>query len=93
MYMEKPYSPPGIDRGGYIVAGGEQGEQAMSAEEPTELVAKIVGAYLRRNQIPPDQLALLISNVHQALGRIGKPAEAVDELYLLVLMLNSHTLK
>jgi predicted transcriptional regulator len=44
------------------------------------LAAKIVGAYLRRHQVPPDQLASLISTVHQALGGLGKPAiEAVVE--------------
>ena len=39
------------------------------------LAAKIVGAYLRRHQVPPDQLATLISTVHQALGGLGKPAQ------------------
>ena len=44
------------------------------------LAAKIVGAYLRRHQVPPDQLAVLISTVHQALGGLGKAApEAVVE--------------
>jgi predicted transcriptional regulator len=47
----------------------------MPDEQPTELVAKIVGAYLRRHQVPPDQLAALISTVHQALGGLGTPAE------------------
>jgi predicted transcriptional regulator len=51
----------------------------MPDEQPTELVAKIVGAYLRRHQLPPDQLAALISTVHKALGGLGKPAEAVVE--------------
>lgn len=44
-----------------------------------ELAAKIVGAYVRRNQIATDQLASLISTVHRALARLGKPAEAVVE--------------
>jgi predicted transcriptional regulator len=75
-----PKSPPRVDRGGYIVAGGNEGNQAMPDEQPTELVAKIVGAYLRRNQVPPDQLASLITTVYQALGGLGKPAtEAVVE--------------
>ena len=74
MDMEMPKSPPRIDRGGYIVAGGKEGDQAMPDEQPTELAAKIVGAYVRRNQVPPDQLAALISTVHQALGGLGKPA-------------------
>jgi predicted transcriptional regulator len=42
------------------------------------LAAKIVGAYLRRHQVPPDQLGTLISTVHQALGQLAEPAtEAV----------------
>jgi predicted transcriptional regulator len=51
----------------------------MPDEQPTELVAKIVGAYLRNHQVPPDQLGTLISTVHQALGDLGKPAEAAIE--------------
>lgn len=44
------------------------------------LAAKIVAAYVRRNQIAADQLASLISTVHQALTGRGKPAaEAVVE--------------
>jgi predicted transcriptional regulator len=54
----------------------------MSDERPTTsveraLATKIVGAYLRRNQVVPDQLASLISTVHEALGRLGKPAMEV----------------
>jgi predicted transcriptional regulator len=52
----------------------------MPDEQPTELVAKIIAAYVRRNQVPPDQLASLISTVHQALGGLGKATpEAVVE--------------
>jgi len=51
----------------------------MPDEQPTELAAKIVGAYVRRHQVPPDQLGTLISTVHQALVGLGKPAEAVVE--------------
>jgi predicted transcriptional regulator len=39
-----------------------------------QLAARIVGGYLRRNQVAPDQLAALISAVHDALGRLGKAA-------------------
>jgi predicted transcriptional regulator len=46
----------------------------MPDEQPTELVAKIVAAYVRRNQVPPDQLATLISTVHKALSSLGMPA-------------------
>src|SRR5258708_27429663 len=38
------------------------------------LAAEIVGAYLRRNQVPADQLASLISTVHRALDVLGTPA-------------------
>jgi predicted transcriptional regulator len=52
----------------------------MPDEQPSEFTAKIVAAYVRRNQVPPDQLAALISTVHQALGGLGKPAtEALVE--------------
>jgi predicted transcriptional regulator len=52
----------------------------MSDEQPTEFVAKIVSAYLRRHQVPPDQLGTLISTVHRTLASLGNPAtEAVVE--------------
>jgi predicted transcriptional regulator len=38
-----------------------------------ELTAKITAAYVRQNQIASDQLATLISTVHQALAGLGKP--------------------
>jgi predicted transcriptional regulator len=37
-----------------------------------ELTANIVTAYVRRNQIGPEQLATLISTVHQTLSRTPK---------------------
>src|SRR6266851_2376578 len=46
----------------------------MPDEQPTQLAAKIVGAYLRRHQLPSDQLTTLISTVHHALASLGKPA-------------------
>ena len=46
----------------------------MPDEQPTELATKIVAAYVRRNQVPPDQLGTLISTVHTALSSLGKPA-------------------
>jgi predicted transcriptional regulator len=48
-------------------------------DEPTTpstnqaLTAEIVAGYVRRNQIGTDQLASLISTVHQALANLGKP--------------------
>jgi predicted transcriptional regulator len=57
----------------------------MSDEPPAasvnqELTAEIVAAYVRRNQIGADQLASLISTVHQAIAELGKPAiEAIVE--------------
>ena len=55
----------------------------MPDEQPTasvdrELTTQIVAAYVRRNQVAPDQLGSLISAVHKALGQLGKPAEAVS---------------
>src|SRR5580700_9410528 len=45
-----------------------------------DLAVTVVSAYLRRNQVAADQLASLISTVHQALADLGKPAsEAVVE--------------
>jgi predicted transcriptional regulator len=52
----------------------------MSNEQPTELAAKIIAAYVRRNQIAPDQLGTLISTVHRTLASLGNPVvEAGDE--------------
>ena len=56
----------------------------MSDEQPSastnrELATKIVVAYVRRNQVTPDQLSALISTVHQALGRLSKPPAAPIE--------------
>jgi predicted transcriptional regulator len=67
----------------YVV--GPTGRTMMPDESPTasanrELTAEIVAAYLRRNQTASDQLATLISTVHQALAGLGKPpAEAAVE--------------
>jgi len=57
----------------------------MSDEQPPdstnrELATKFVVAYVRRNQVASDQLPTLISAVHEALRRLGKPlAEAAGE--------------
>jgi predicted transcriptional regulator len=40
-----------------------------------DLAVTVVSAYLRRNQVAADQLASLISTVHQALADLGGPAE------------------
>jgi len=53
------------------------GGRAMSDREH---VAKIVSAYTKRNQLPPDQLPALIATVHDALASIeggGPPAPAI----------------
>jgi predicted transcriptional regulator len=39
-----------------------------------QLARRIVGGYLRHNQVAADQLPSLISTVHQALANLGKPA-------------------
>jgi predicted transcriptional regulator len=52
----------------------------MPDEKPAspnrELATKIVAAYVRRNKMAADQMAPLISTVHQALAGLGKPTEA-----------------
>src|SRR6266481_3449570 len=53
-------------------------EETSSASVNRALAAKIAAAYVRRNQIGSDQLATLISTVHQALLGLGKPAAEVD---------------
>src|SRR5947207_11191342 len=50
----------------------------MPDDKPTppanrELAARIVAAYVRRNQVGFDQIPALISTVHQALVGLGKP--------------------
>jgi len=45
-----------------------------------EHVAKIVSAYAKRNQLPPDQLPALIATVHAALASVeggGQPEPAI----------------
>jgi predicted transcriptional regulator len=41
--------------------------------------AQIVAAYLRHNQLPTDQLASLVSKVHEAFGNLGRAPEPVAE--------------
>ena len=53
----------------------------MADEPPAaslDLTTNIVAAYVRRNQIGSDQLGTLISTVHQALFRLGKPAAETE---------------
>ena len=50
----------------------------MLDEQPTEFVATIVAAYVRRNQVAPDQLPSLIAIVHKALDALGKPAAEAE---------------
>src|SRR5215472_15029749 len=58
--------------------------RAKMADEPPaasldrELTTNIVAAYVRRNQIGSDQLATLISTVHQALASLGKPVSEIE---------------
>ena len=53
-------------------------DESPSASVNRELAAKISAAYVRRNQIGSDQLASLISTVHQALSGLGKPVAEVS---------------
>src|SRR5436190_15852089 len=54
-----------------------EGRNSMPDDQPTasanrELAARIVAAYVRRNQVGSDQIPALISTVHQALAGLGK---------------------
>ena len=53
-------------------------EGPPSALLDRELTSTIVAAYVRCNQIGSDQLATLISTVHQALASLGKPATEIS---------------
>jgi predicted transcriptional regulator len=55
------------------------GDPKMPDETPfssinRELTSRIVAAYVRRSQIASDQLATLISTVHEVITSLGKPA-------------------
>jgi predicted transcriptional regulator len=54
--------------------------EPQSTTMKRELATKIVAAYLRCNQIGFDQIGPVISAVHQALVRAGKPTEKPEEL-------------
>jgi predicted transcriptional regulator len=55
-------------------------DEQPAAAANRALAVTVVSAYLRRNQVAADQLASLISTVHQALADLGKPtSEAVVE--------------
>jgi predicted transcriptional regulator len=80
--MEILKSPPRIHRVWYYV--GPTWRPKMPYETPSaslvrELTTRIVAAYVRRNQVGADQLATLISTVHQALAGLGKPATETGE--------------
>lgn len=66
---------------GMLFLARKTGDQPMPDEPPAsvdrELAAKIIAAYVRRNQVSLDQIGTLISAVHQALAGLGQPAEAV----------------
>ena len=53
-------------------------EEPLSASINRELISTIVAAYVRHNQIGADQVATLISTVHQALSGLGKPVAELD---------------
>ncbi len=77
--MESSHYLLGLRGGVYCDPEKEREDSPTPDDPPTTsvdpaLAAKIVGAYVRRNQIAPDHLASLISTVHEALGRLGKPA-------------------
>jgi predicted transcriptional regulator len=53
-------------------------DEPPAASLDRELTTNIVAAYVRKNQIASDQLATLISTVHQALSGLGKPAAETE---------------
>jgi predicted transcriptional regulator len=50
-------------------------DEPAAASANQELTVEIVVAYVRRNQVAADQLASLISTVHQSIADLGGPAE------------------
>ena len=48
------------------------------ANNHVELTAEIVSAYISNNRVQPAELAALISNVHAAVGGLGKAAEPTE---------------
>jgi predicted transcriptional regulator len=78
-----PTSPPRIHRVWYFVArkrGTKMSDEPPATSTNRAFSVKVVSAYLRRNQVAADQLASLISTVHQTLANLGKPAsEAIVE--------------
>jgi predicted transcriptional regulator len=63
------------------LSGGQRmPDEPLAASINREVAARIVAGYVRRNQIGSDQIAPLISTVHQALAALGAPpAEALVE--------------
>jgi predicted transcriptional regulator len=55
-------------------------DEPPSASLDRELTSRIVAAYVRCSQIASDQLATLISTVHQALANLGKPVAEVGSV-------------
>jgi predicted transcriptional regulator len=44
------------------------------------LTAKIVGSYVRQHRVGPEQLAEIITSVHQALAQLGQPVQSKEIL-------------
>jgi predicted transcriptional regulator len=79
--MEIPNRLLDLDR--YGILSISTGRTKMPDEPPSpalerQLTTNIVAAYVRRSQIPSDQLGTLISTVHQALVGLGKPAAEME---------------
>jgi predicted transcriptional regulator len=73
-----------LDLAGDSILSVRQGRANIADEPPSatlaiELTTDIVAAYVRRNQIGADQLPALISNAHQALIGLGKPATEANQ--------------
>ena len=55
---------------------GDHGTNVMEIERVNPiLTAKIVSSYVRQHKVRPEQLAEIITCVHQALGQLGQPGQ------------------
>jgi predicted transcriptional regulator len=66
-------------------AKARTGAEVMEQESTTNrvdphLVSRIVGSYLQHHQVPVDQLAALIADVHRSLARAGQSVRQEEAL-------------
>ena len=61
-------------------------DEQSTASVNRELAARIVAAYVRRNQVGSDQIPVLISTVHQALVALGRPGDVFGATHGRILL-------